>query len=153
MLSALVERFRALSTAQKAIVLVLASKLLRALHAHLTAKSLRGEVCVITGAGSGIGRLLAIRLGARHGVRLALWDLNAEAAERVAAEISSAGGSARAYRCDVSDVARVKEVAAQVQREVGAVTMLVNNAGIVSVTARATLTAARRGAARHGRQQ
>lgn len=69
--------------------------------AKVSEKSLKGEVAVVTGAGSGIGRLLALAL-AREGARIAVWDVNAASAEAVVREIRGAGNEARAYICDVS---------------------------------------------------
>jgi NAD(P)-dependent dehydrogenase (short-subunit alcohol dehydrogenase family) len=60
------------------------------------------DVCAITGAGSGIGRTVARRFAA-EGAKVACLDIDAEAAAATAAEITAAGGGARAYTCDVSD--------------------------------------------------
>lgn len=62
-----------------------------------------GSIVVITGGGSGIGRLTAARM-ARRGATVVVWDLDAVAGERVADELSAATGRAHhAYRCDVAD--------------------------------------------------
>jgi all-trans-retinol dehydrogenase (NAD+) len=92
---------------------------------------LAGRTSLVTGAGSGIGRLLSLDL-ARRGSRLVLWDLDLAAAELVAKEIVDAGGTAAAYRCDVTDRLAVRELAERVRAEVGDVDVLVNNAGVVS---------------------
>jgi len=92
---------------------------------------LAGSTVLITGAGSGIGRLVALD-AARRGARIVLWDLDLERAEAVAAEIAAAGGRASAHRCDVGDPDAVAALAQRVLDEVGTVDVLVNNAGIVS---------------------
>lgn len=93
--------------------------------------TLDGTTAVITGAGSGVGRLLALGLAAR-GAKIAVWDLDGEAAERTAAEIRGTDGVAEAFHCDVSDRADVAAVAEQTQRALGPVGILINNAGVVS---------------------
>mmetsp|Transcript_11560 Transcript_11560/g.25277 ORF Transcript_11560/g.25277 Transcript_11560/m.25277 type:complete len:308 (-) Transcript_11560:113-1036(-) len=94
-------------------------------------KSLEGEVCVITGAGSGIGRLLSIEL-AKRGVIMILWDINIAGAEETAEMIRKIGGSATAFKVDVTNREEVYRIAQQVRNEIAEVTMLINNAGIVS---------------------
>lgn len=88
---------------------------------------LHGARVLITGAGSGIGRRMAL-FAAERGAELILWDLDGAAVDRVAAEIAAAGGTARADTVDVTDSARVAEAAAAA----GPVDVLVNNAGIVT---------------------
>lgn len=94
-------------------------------------KDLNGQIVLITGGGSGIGRLMALNF-AKEGSRLVLWDLNYESAQSVADEIKQTGGDAWAYACDVSDKDFVYDVADKVKKEVGKVDILVNNAGVVS---------------------
>lgn len=95
-------------------------------------KSITGEVVLITGAGSGIGRLMA-REFASHGTVLVLWDINQEGLKE-SAVLARESGAARvhSYVCDCSSKTEVYKVADQVKREVGDVTILVNNAGIVT---------------------
>lgn len=97
----------------------------------LRSKSLEGETMLITGAGSGIGRLFARKFSAL-GVRVVLWDINASDVEETAKIVRVNGGKAWWYVCDVTEVAKVNETAQRVREEVGDVTMLVNNAGIVT---------------------
>jgi meso-butanediol dehydrogenase/(S,S)-butanediol dehydrogenase/diacetyl reductase len=90
---------------------------------------LDGKVALITGAGRGIGRAIALRL-AREGCDVALSDLNAETAEQGAAEARALGRRALAI---ASDVTRADQVDAMVRRtlaELGRIDVLVNNAGI-----------------------
>jgi all-trans-retinol dehydrogenase (NAD+) len=92
----------------------------------------RDRIVLITGAGSGIGRLLAGEL-ARRGAQLVLWDLDTDRLADVRGEIAELVGREPAgYGCDVSDRHAVAETAARVRAEVGEVDVLVNNAGIVS---------------------
>lgn len=84
----------------------------------------------ITGAGHGIGRELALQYAAL-GATIVCWDLNRETNEQTAREIKSKGGRAFAYQCDVTSREQVLQLAEKVQREVGNVTVLVNNAGIM----------------------
>lgn len=92
---------------------------------------LQGDIAVITGAAQGNGRALALGL-AREGARVALGDVNAAGAEAVADEIRSLGGQAFAAGLDVGDAAQCAAFAAAAERELGgAVSVLVNNAGII----------------------
>ena len=93
---------------------------------------LNGKVAVVTGGGSGIGEAIARRFG-QEGASVAILDLNTENADKVAAEIESAGGKAKAFACNVADSANVKEVFKAVEKEFGGVTTLVNNAGIAHI--------------------
>jgi NAD(P)-dependent dehydrogenase (short-subunit alcohol dehydrogenase family) len=93
-------------------------------------RSFEGATVVVSGAGGGLGRALALCF-ARQGARLALLDLDAAAVARVAGEIAALGqGEAFACPCDVTDEAAcVAAVAAAAQR-FGRIDVLVNNAGI-----------------------
>lgn len=90
---------------------------------------LAGRVAVVTGAGSGIGRSIALLLG-RHGTTVHVVDVNAGAAEAVATEVRDAGGKAMTHTVDVSDAAAVERLAAVVYEADGAVDLLFNNAGV-----------------------
>jgi all-trans-retinol dehydrogenase (NAD+) len=91
----------------------------------------RGSTMLITGAASGLGRLLAER-GARAGAALVLWDLNAEGVRAAASSLEAAGARVHAAAVDVSDRARVYAAAAEARAALGPVDILVNNAGIVT---------------------
>lgn len=91
------------------------------------AHPLQNQTVLITGGGSGIGRLLALG-AAQRGARVVLWDLSATAAEDVRDEIVGAGGEAEAFAVDVSDRDAVKATTL----ETGPVDVLVNNAGVVT---------------------
>jgi NAD(P)-dependent dehydrogenase (short-subunit alcohol dehydrogenase family) len=90
---------------------------------------LHNHIAVVTGSGSGIGRAIAQGY-AREGAHVAVLDINGDAAEKTALDIRAAGGKAQAFTLDVTDRLACREVAAKVAREAGAVSILVNNAGI-----------------------
>ncbi|XP_041467586.1 epidermal retinol dehydrogenase 2-like [Lytechinus variegatus] len=94
-------------------------------------KSIEGELVLITGAGSGIGRLQAIKFAA-VGCDVVLWDINTKGIEETAKLVRKTGRKAWYYVCDVSKREKVYEVASKVKREAGMVTILVNNAGIIA---------------------
>jgi 3-oxoacyl-[acyl-carrier protein] reductase len=91
--------------------------------------SLAGKVALVTGASQGIGRACALALAAQ-GATVALAARNLEKLDAVAAEITSVGGTARAYALDVSSEDSIKTTARQIIADLGAVHILVNNAGI-----------------------
>jgi len=86
------------------------------------------KTVIVTGGGGGIGGATCRRF-AREGARVAVFDLNEQAAQAVAAQIREAGGRAEAVRCDITDRASVDAAVEQVQALLGAVDVLVNNAG------------------------
>ena len=86
---------------------------------------LTGRIAIVTGAGRGIGRAIATRLG-RAGANVALLDLDEAAARDGAASI---GGGAIGVRCDVADNTSVRAAVAETERQLGPIDILVNNAG------------------------
>jgi NAD(P)-dependent dehydrogenase (short-subunit alcohol dehydrogenase family) len=93
------------------------------------AELLQNHTAVVTGAASGIGRAIALGY-AREGAQVVALDINSEGVGKTAADIRDAGGKAKAFRLDVTDRSACRDIAAKVASEVGAVSILVNNAGI-----------------------
>lgn len=89
----------------------------------------RDKVVLVTGGGSGIGRAVAERF-AREDARLALADVNAEAAKNAADAIKMEGGDAQPFEVDVSDEASVADMAAAVAKTMDPPSILINCAGI-----------------------
>jgi NAD(P)-dependent dehydrogenase (short-subunit alcohol dehydrogenase family) len=89
----------------------------------------RGSSAVVTGGGSGIGRSIVLALAA-EGVHVVIADLDGEAAEAVAAEVSALGVRGLAHRTDVSKLDDVEALAEVCYGELGSVEILVNNAGV-----------------------
>jgi NAD(P)-dependent dehydrogenase (short-subunit alcohol dehydrogenase family) len=90
---------------------------------------LRGRVAVVTGAGGGIGRAIALAL-ARRGGHVALVDIDADGLAATAAAASALGVRAVAHRLDVTDRAEVAALPERVRGDLGRVDLLVNNAGV-----------------------
>ncbi|MCY1158364.1 MAG: short-chain dehydrogenase [Citricoccus sp.] len=88
---------------------------------------LSGARMLITGGGSGLGRLMALE-AARRGAEVIVWDLSAQAGEATVEQVRAAGGAARSAVVDVTDREAVYRAAGQA----GAVDVVVNNAGVVS---------------------
>jgi len=93
------------------------------------------ETVLVTGAGHGIGRHLALQLAAEHGVRnIVCWDINQKSCDDTAREVRAllrGKGSCWSIQCDVSDREGVKRAAETTRAQCGRVTMLINNAGIL----------------------
>src|SRR3954471_15625164 len=94
-------------------------------------RSLRGKVVFITGAARGIGRATAAALVA-EGARVVIADLDGELATTVAAEL---GADVRALALDVTDHAAFTAVLDEVERDVGPLDILINNAGVMAIGA------------------
>jgi len=86
------------------------------------------QTVVVTGGGGGIGGATCRRFAA-EGAQVAVFDMNLEAAERVAADIRTTGGRAQAFRCDITDRASVDSAVAATLAQLGPIDVLVNNAG------------------------
>ncbi|XP_010605031.1 estradiol 17-beta-dehydrogenase 11 isoform X2 [Fukomys damarensis] len=93
-------------------------------------KSVTGEIVLVTGAGSGIGRLTAFEFAKRKS-KLVLWDINKHGIEETAAECRKLGAQAHAFVVDCSVREDIYSSAKKVKAEIGDVSILVNNAGVV----------------------
>jgi citronellol/citronellal dehydrogenase len=89
---------------------------------------LDGQVCIVSGAGTGLGKATALELG-RLGARVALCGRRPEPIEATAAEVEAAGGEAFATAMDIRDDAAVEAFADEVLERCGRIDVLVNNAG------------------------
>ena len=94
-------------------------------------QSFEAQHVVITGAGSGIGRLMALGATQRGAAHVVLWDRDLSAAQSVVQEIAALGGAASAYKVDISQRAAVMKTASTVLEKIGHLDVLINNAGIV----------------------
>jgi all-trans-retinol dehydrogenase (NAD+) len=92
---------------------------------------IKNNRALITGAASGIGRMLAMRL-ANAGARIVLWDIDREGLSRLRSELKSAGHDVDSYACDLTNRQEIATVAAQTLAESGPIDILINNAGVVS---------------------
>lgn len=89
-----------------------------------------GKVALVTGAGKGIGKEIALEL-ARGGAKCVInYASSAAGAESVADEIRAMGSEAMTYKCDVSDADAVQKMITDVMEQYGRIDILVNNAGI-----------------------
>jgi 2-hydroxycyclohexanecarboxyl-CoA dehydrogenase len=87
-----------------------------------------GKAIIVTGGGGGIGGATCQRL-ARDGAKVAVFDMNLEAAQKVVDAIKTAGGTAAAFKCDITDRAQVDGAVAATIAQLGPIDVLVNNAG------------------------
>ena len=95
---------------------------------------LAGRVALVTGAGQGVGRQIALHLAGHNSGGVAVNDYHLDRAEAVVEEIKAAGGKAIAVQADVTDLASVKAMNERIVAELGPVGVLVNNAGNMGAT-------------------
>jgi 3-oxoacyl-[acyl-carrier protein] reductase len=90
---------------------------------------LDGRIAVVTGGGSGIGQAIALGY-AREGAHVVVLDINAETAAETAKSIQAANGKAASFKLDVTDREACRTMAAEIGKNIGQASVLVNNAGI-----------------------
>ncbi|MET0137477.1 MAG: SDR family oxidoreductase [Sphingobium sp.] len=90
---------------------------------------LNRKTIVVTGAGSGIGQGLALKSAAR-GARVAVVDIMTDGASATVERIATAGGDARAYQADVTDLETLQAVSERIEADFGRINMVFNNAGV-----------------------
>jgi 2-hydroxycyclohexanecarboxyl-CoA dehydrogenase len=91
-------------------------------------RNLSGKTVIVTGGGGGIGGATSRRF-AEEGAKVAVFDMNLEAAQKVADEIKAQGGVAQAFKCDITRRAEVDAAVAAAEAALGPIAVLVNNAG------------------------
>lgn len=87
------------------------------------------KVAIVTGSARGLGRAIAARL-ADDGIKIACWDLNVEGAQETAKQVEAKGVKAAAFKVDTSCAEDIAKAIVQTREQLGAVTILVNNAAI-----------------------
>lgn len=92
--------------------------------------SLEGKIAIVTGAGRGIGRAVALKLAQDGATVIVNYNGSAARAQETVEEIKAAGGKAEALQCDVADFGKTGEMMETVISRYGRVDILVNNAGI-----------------------
>ena len=90
---------------------------------------LAGQVCVVSGAGQGLGRAIVLEMAA-EGAKVVLLERNPATLQTVAGEVAAAGGTALSYQLDVTDYGAYGKAVADVVAKWGGIDVLVNNAAI-----------------------
>lgn len=94
-------------------------------------KNLQGELALVTGGGSGLGRLTAMKLS-KLGVDIIIWDINQEGIDETVEMVRATGGTCIGYKVDITEKESVYRAADVIRQSVGDVTVLINNAGVAS---------------------
>jgi len=106
----------------------------------MTDKPLAGKVALVTGAGRGIGRIIALRLAKDGASIIAHYAHSRAGADQTVAEIEASGGSAVAYQADIAQRADVKAMFASIDANPGRLDIVVNNSGVSSSSALAEVS-------------
>lgn len=93
-------------------------------------KDITGQLALVTGGANGLGRNLCISL-AKKGCNIAIVDIDIENAEKTCKEIQNLGVKVKSFKVDVSKIDEVKKLKDNVERDLGTVDILINNAGII----------------------
>lgn len=94
-------------------------------------KDIKGKIVLVTGGGSGIGRLLCLKF-AQKGAKIVTWDINAAGNDETVRMVEDLGTPCKGYIVDLCDRKDIYATAARVKQEFGKVEILVNNAGVVT---------------------
>ena len=97
---------------------------------QLKGSNLQGKIALVTGASKGIGAAIALELAARGAAVAVNYSGSKAGADKVVAEIESAGGKAIAVQANLADTESIGPLVAKVAKELGPISILVNNAGI-----------------------
>jgi 3-oxoacyl-[acyl-carrier protein] reductase len=106
----------------------------------MSSETLEGQTAIVTGAGRGIGRTIAITL-AGHGVKVALAARTEEQLRAVQSEIAAAGGEAEVFPTDITDDSDITALLKGAAERFGGLDILINNAGFVKVVSLAETSA------------
>jgi len=115
----------------KAIIYSIISPLFPRGYFH---KSVRNQIVLVTGGGSGFGQLLAKKFALDQGSTVVVWDVNKNGMEATTKMVKAGGGKCFSYVVDVSSREEIYAAAKKVEAEVGKVDILINNAGIADET-------------------
>ncbi|KAL2738175.1 estradiol 17-beta-dehydrogenase 11-like isoform X1 [Vespula maculifrons] len=95
-------------------------------------KNISGEIALVTGGAGGLGRALALHL-VKHNAIIVIWDIDQKGIDETMKLIRAAGGICYGYICDIRNRESIYKMAQLVREEIGQVTILINNAGVVNI--------------------